>query len=332
MNAIDLLKAQIAKNESQRIAKDANELTRPKILHTQYLGDRTVRQLGQEPIENAVILNNASNTIGDALMPLAKGAPLQRFDSVNQDDGVGTAKRAILDAEANRAQSSDFAANGISTIKTRTGEQFPSNNPLDGTPRGNDPLPQTYPPPFGCVPVGGGGNNCIWTASPTPPTDYQSHGGAVINQDGLELYLHCKNGVVPPSDLGCDFINKWQCSGGICYQIPTGIYNSQNECEAALIRVYALYIKASVFKDGVYQGTLSAVNGDAPDLFVGIDVFTFAILSFNPYASVGAIPAGLAVTTTDGTTNHPVVSYGAGFVTTFTVSDSRIDIVSSTCP
>ena len=227
MDVIDLLKSQIAKNESERIANDANETTRPKILHTQYLGDRTVQQLGQEPIENAVVLNNAANAIGDALMPLAKGSPLQRFDSVNQDDGVGTKRRSLLDDEANR--------NRRSTITIRTGEQKPANDPLIGTPRGDDPLPPIYPPPFGCVPVGGGGVNCIWTTNATPPTEYQSHGSAVINENGLELFLHCKIGVVPPTDLGCTFLQKWKCSGGVCSPDANGPYNSQAECEAALI-------------------------------------------------------------------------------------------------
>ena len=227
MDVIDLLKSQIAKNESERIANDANETTRPKILHTQYLGDRTVQQLGQEPIENAVVLNNAANAIGDALMPLAKGSPLQRFDSVNQDDGVGTKRRSLLDDEANR--------NRRSTITIRTGEQKPANDPLIGTPRGDDPLPPIYPPPFGCVPVGGGGVNCIWTTNATPPTEYQSHGSAVINENGLELFLHCKIGVVPPTDLGCTFLDKWKCSGGVCSPDANGPYNSQAECEAARI-------------------------------------------------------------------------------------------------
>ena len=257
MDVIDLLKSQIAKNESERIANDANETTRPKILHTQYLGDRTVQQLGQEPIENAVVLNNAANAIGDALMPLAKGSPLQRFDSVNQDDGVGTKRRSLLDDEANR--------NRRSTITIRTGEQKPANDPLIGTPRGDDPLPPIYPPPFGCVPVGGGGVNCIWTTNATPPTEYQSHGSAVINENGLELFLHCKIAVVPPTDLGCTFLQKWKCSGGVCSLDANGPYNSQAECEAARIPAgftggqcatnYEVYWRATCIRTGNFDPT-----------------------------------------------------------------------------
>ena len=226
MDAIAILKAQISANASRRIREASEDLTRPKILHTQYLGDRTVQQLGQEPDENAVILNNAANTIGDALMPLAKGSPLQRFDSFNQDDGVGTAKRSLLDNDANR--------NGSNFVTLRTGEQEPANDPLKGTPRGRDPLPKDYPPPFGCVPLYPA-KQCIWIPSGTSPSGYQSHGSAVINQDGLELFLHCQDGVVPPTDLGCTFLGKWKCSGGVCSPDATGTYNSQAECEAALI-------------------------------------------------------------------------------------------------
>ena len=226
MDAIAILKAKISANASRRIREASEDLTRPKILHTQYLGDRTVQQLGQEPVENAVILNNAANTIGDALMPLAKGQPLQRFDSVNQDDGVGTAKRSLLDNDANR--------NGSNFVTLRTGEQEPANDPLKGTPRGRDPLPKDYPPPFGCVPVGGGSKNCIWIPNATPPSGYQSHGSAVINEEGLGLWLHCKDGVVPPPDLGCAFLARWKCVDGVCYLDPNGIYSSLAQCQASL--------------------------------------------------------------------------------------------------
>lgn len=230
-DAIAILKAKISANALRRIRDAADEISRPKILHTQYLGDRAVQQLGQEPIENAVILNNAANAIGDALMPLAKGQPLQRFDSVNQDDGVGTARRALLDYAANR--------DGSSIIRLRTGEQEPANDPLKGTPRGRNPLPKDYAPPYGCVPVGGGSKNCIWIPNATSPDGYQSHGSAVINQDGLELWLHCKNGVVPPQNLGCDFLSlsRWKCQDGVCVEDPNGIYSTQAECEAARIPV-----------------------------------------------------------------------------------------------
>ena len=227
-DAIAILKAQISANASRRIREASEDLTRPKILHTQYLGDRTVQQLGQEPVENAVILNNAANTIGDALMPLAKGSPLQRFDSFNQDDGVGTAKRSLLDNDANR--------NGSNFVTLRTGEQEPANDPLKGTPRGRDPLPKDYPPPFGCVPLYPA-KQCIWIPSGTSPSGYQSHGSAVINQDGLELFLHCQDGVVPPPDLGCTFLARWKCVNGVCTQDPNGTYSTKVACEAARIPV-----------------------------------------------------------------------------------------------
>ena len=227
-DAIAILKAQISANASRRIREASEDLTRPKILHTQYLGDRTVQQLGQEPVENAVILNNAANTIGDALMPLAKGSPLQRFDSFNQDDGVGTAKRSLLDNDANR--------NGSNFVTLRTGEQEPANDPLKGTPRGRDPLPKDYPPPFGCVPLYPA-KQCIWIPQSTSPSGYQSHGSAVINEEGLELWLHCQDGVIPPPDLGCTFLARWKCVDGVCTQDPNGTYSTKVACEAARIPV-----------------------------------------------------------------------------------------------
>ena len=227
-DAIAILKAQISANASRRIREASEDLTRPKILHTQYLGDRTVQQLGQEPVENAVILNNAANTIGDALMPLAKGSPLQRFDSFNQDDGVGTAKRSLLDNDANR--------NGSNFVTLRTGEQEPANDPLKGTPRGRDPLPKDYPPPFGCVPLYPA-KQCIWIPQSTSPSGYQSHGSAVINEEGLELWLHCQDGVIPPPDLGCTFLARWKCVDGVCTQDPNGTYSTKVACETARIPV-----------------------------------------------------------------------------------------------
>jgi hypothetical protein len=69
-----------------------------------------------------------------------------------------------------------------------------------------------------------------------PPSGYQPHGSAVINQDGLELWLHCKDGVVPHENLGCSFLPpfaKWKCLDGVCTQDPSGTYSTQAECEAA---------------------------------------------------------------------------------------------------
>ena len=249
MDAIAILKAQISANASRRIREASEDLTRPKILHTQYLGDRTVQQLGQEPVENAVILNNAANTIGDALMPLAKGQPLQRFDSFNQDDGVGTARRSLLDNDANR--------NGSNFVTLRTGEQEPANDPLKGTPRGRDPLPKDYPPPFGCVPLYPA-KQCIWIPQSTSPSGYQSHGSAVINQDGLELFLHCQDGVVPPPDLGCTFLARWKCVDGVCTWDPNGTYSTQAECEAARTVTYKVTLS------GQFQNGDGSCTNNAP--------------------------------------------------------------------
>jgi len=268
-DAIAILKAKISANALRRIRDAADEISRPKILHTQYLGDRTVQQLGQEPNENAVILNNSANAIGDALMPLAKGQPLQRFDSVNQDDGVGTAKRALLDYAANR--------DGSSIIRLRTGEQEPANDPLKGTSRGRDPLPKDYPPPFGCVPLFPA-KQCIWIPSATPPSGYQSHGSAVINEDGLELWLHCKEGVVPPPDLGCTFLSRWKCVDGVCTQDPSGSYATKAACETARI--------PANFTGGQCVGTVYSIGGIC-DIYDGNG--TLVAISAFSVSSTGAV-------------------------------------------
>ena len=305
-DAIAILKAKIAANATRRIREAVDDLSRPKILHTQYLGDRTVQQLGQEPIENAVILNNAANAIGEALMPLAKGQPLQRFDSFNQDDGLGTARRSLLDSDANR--------NGSGFITLRTGEQEPANDPLKGTPRGRDPLPKDYPPPYGCVPVGGGSKNCIWIPNATPPSGYQSHGSAVINAEGLELWLHCKEGIVPPENLGCTFLPpfvKWKCVDGVCTQDPSGTYATKVECEAARTLLFTggqcvgtTYnvtftafrylnsnpaIRAQLIATRSGLGAISAIYVDA----VVLDGF-YAVIEFSNYTLRDGFASGVA--------------------------------------
>ena len=284
-DAIAILKAQINANASRRIRDAADEISRSKILHTQYLGNRTVRQLGQEPVENAVILNNAANAIGDALMPLAKGSPLQRFDSTNQDDGVGTAKRSLLERDA--------IANGQSTFSRGNGEETPANDPLKGTPRGRDPLPKDYPPPFGCVPLYPA-KQCIWIPQSTSPSGYQSHGSAVINQDGLELFLHCQAGVIPPENLGCDFLSppvKWKCIDGICTQDPSGIYATQAECNAARI--------PANFSGGQCVGTNYSVG------------FTYYV--YTPSGQLAAIGGGSIPGVIGAISSVSVTTFDAGF-------------------
>ena len=79
MNSLKLL---LSQNQRDRIAKESaaqNRISDPSLpRHTTYQGDRKIQQLGGEIIENGIVLNNQSLTIGDVVMPLAKGNVLRR--------------------------------------------------------------------------------------------------------------------------------------------------------------------------------------------------------------------------------------------------------------
>ena len=70
-----------------------------------------------------------------------------------------------------------------------------------------------------------------------PPDGFQSYGSAVVNENAVPLYLHCIIGTSVPKNLNCSFLDpqKWSCFAGVCSPDPNGIYNSQAQCEAALI-------------------------------------------------------------------------------------------------
>lgn len=224
MSAVDKIRAALQTQSALRI--EPQESDRPK--YTTYQGDGKIRQLGQEVLDNNQLLSNASVAIGDPVMPLAIGSAIRRVDSVNGGANLGTAYR--------RALENDALASGTNrnlAIGRNGGLPSNPNNPnFPNSSTGN--LPKKFPPPNGCVPVS---PSCFWSDQPTAPNGYQGYGDAVVNEDGLPLYLYCKKGVTPPNDLGCDFLKptKWACSGGICFLSPTGIYNSQAECEAALL-------------------------------------------------------------------------------------------------
>lgn len=217
------LKDRILKANIRRIQKESEGQDRLK--HTIYLGDRTIQRLGQEPIENGDKLNNAAVAIGDPMMPLATGNAVQRVDNFNISNGTGTARRTVLERDGRR--------NGRSNGLGENGDPLPPNDPTLGTPKRTNPLPKKYPPPNGCISFNP--QRCVWLNTPEPPIGYEKHGSAVLNEDGLELFLYCENGVVPPPNLGCDFLNRWKCQGGVCIQDPNGIYPSQEACQMALI-------------------------------------------------------------------------------------------------
>jgi hypothetical protein len=234
MDINDRLNELLDTNQAKRLADDKARNERrdnPKILrHTTYQGDRKIQQLGDGIIENGVVLNNQSVAIGDVMLPLAKGNVLRRVDNTNGGALLGSAYR--------KAVENDRDANGNRRNNTlgRNGGDEPSDdsgNPND--PRNKPKLPPSFPPPFGCTPPP---PQCLWTSDPNVPNGYQSYGSAVVNENGVELFLYCTAGTAVPPDLGCDFLNpptKWRCSGGVCAPDPNGNYNSQAECEAALV-------------------------------------------------------------------------------------------------
>ena len=228
MDNIDLLKSLLSTNQIDRLAKEKaaqDRIDDPQLpRHTIYQGDRKIQQLGQDTIENGLIINNQSVAIGDVMLPLAKGNVLRRVDNTNGGALLGTAYRDALE--------NDFDANGNrrSAPLSRNGGNEPSdpNNP-------NKPRKPSdrVPPPFGCVPPP---SQCFWSSNPIAPDGFQNHGDAVVNENAQPTYLHCKAGASVPANLGCDFLNqKWSCSAGVCSLDPNGSYSSQAECEAALI-------------------------------------------------------------------------------------------------
>ena len=200
MDNIDLLKSLLSTNQIDRLAKEKaaqDRIDDPKLpRHTVYQGDRKIQQLGQDTIENGVIINNQSLAIGDVMLPLAKGNVLRRVDNTNGGALLGTAYRDALE--------NDFDANGNrrSAPLSRNGGNEPSdpNNP-------NKPRKPSdrVPPPFGCVPPP---SQCFWSSNPDTPDGFQNHGDAVVNENAQPVYLYCVPGTSVPANLGCVSIPK----------------------------------------------------------------------------------------------------------------------------
>lgn len=276
MDNIDLLKSLLSTNQCDRLAKEKaaqDRIDDPKLpRHTVYQGDRKIQQLGQDTIENGVIINNQSLAIGDVMLPLAKGNVLRRVDNTNGGALLGTAYRDALE--------NDFDANGNrrSAPLSRNGGNEPSdpNNP-------NKPRKPSdrVPPPFGCVPPP---SQCFWSSNPIAPDGFQNHGDAVVNENAQPTYLHCKAGSAVPKHLNCSFLDKWSCSGGVCSPDANGIYNSQAECEANRVSYFLIQGFSSEgacakysFKSYVAKGsdtTLTGQNTRNPIFFCGENFYT----------------------------------------------------------
>lgn len=245
---MDSLRLLLSTNQSNRLKKEKEAQDRiddPKLpRHTIYQGDRDIQQLGQDTIENGVIINNQSLAIGDVMLPLAKGNVLRRVDNTNGGALLGSAYRDALE--------NDYDANGNLRSKplSRNGGNEPSDPNSPNKPR--KPTDRV-PPPSGCVPPP---KECFWSSNPVPPQGFQNYGDAVINENGDAVYLHCKSGATVPANLGCDFLDtpKFSCSGGVCSPDPNGSYTSLAQCEAALVRSYYVEIQG-VYLDnfGVFQ-------------------------------------------------------------------------------
>jgi hypothetical protein len=198
----DRLNELLGANQAKRLADDKARDERrdnPKILrHTTYQGDRKIQQLGENIIENGVVLNNQSVAIGDVMLPLAKGNVLRRVDNTNGGALLGSAYRKAVENDR------DANGNRRNNELGRNGGSEPSNDSSSPNSPSNKPkLPPRFPPPFGCTPPP---PQCLWTSDPNVPNGYQSHGSAVVNENGVELFLYCTAGTAVAPDLGCDFL------------------------------------------------------------------------------------------------------------------------------
>lgn len=326
MSAIDKIRAALQAQSQIRIETTSKD-DRPK--YTTYQGDRKIQQLGDEILDDNKLLSNASIAIGDPVMPLAKGDVIRRVDSINGGANLGTPFRRALEDDALNSgnnRSSEIGRNG-GLPSEATSPNFPNGN--------QGRLPKKYPPPNGCVPVS---NSCFWSDQPTPPRGYQGYGDAVINEDGLALYLYCKN-VTPPNDLGCEFLKPttWACSGGVCFPSDTGIYPSLEACQAALIpppflggQCRVLYTGGTARQDFVRQ------DGTTGSEIIRVDSFFGALLEYSvtvirPFNGFTTIFLFRVVSDNGASVLETVRELGARSITLTILSLDRADGLPDNC-
>jgi hypothetical protein len=131
------------------------------------------------------------------------------------------------------------------------------------------------------------------------PNGYQSYGSAVVNENGVELFLYCTAGTAVAANLGCDFLDQppappvttYSCSGGVCSPDPSGIYPSLAACQAALI--------PPPFTGGQCVGILYSFNlrrnGNIVQSFTSLGTlfgfyFNDPVTSFGVFTSFGDTP------------------------------------------
>jgi len=214
------------------------------------------------------------------------------------------------------------------TSPTGIGTSSPSPDPNPGSPSPSSPSSPTSPSPSpspavsppsagGCTPI----QNCTWhtiTSAQSAQVDMNLNGGTSLCPTGTvargvvdfetagSFVLCCGSATYPPSNLGCSGIptTKWSCvSGGTCVEDALGIYNSQAECQAALIppqfsggqcagRLYET--GATITVDGVvnYDGYFAVLGGAIGALFIRDGNYYFTYNSGANEYSLGGTTSG----------------------------------------
>ena len=141
----------------------------------------------------------------------------------------------------------------VSTTSTKPSEDKDESQPSASSPSSpsspsSSPKQSNPPASAGCVPP----QDCNWysvTSAQSAMVDMNLNGGTSLCPKGTlargivdfessgSFVLCCGAATYPPNNLGCSSLTKWSCvSGGNCVQDALGTYNSQAECEAALIQ------------------------------------------------------------------------------------------------
>jgi hypothetical protein len=281
MTINDRLNELLNANQNKRLAEEKARDERrdnPKILrHTTYQGDRKIQQLGDDIIENGVVLNNQAVEIGDVMLPLAQGNVLRRVDNTNGGELLGSAYRKAKEEDLD-INGNQFSGSGVPKIPTGG-----SGGGGIGNGAGDGKLPTKSSPPSGCQQPP---PTCVWSPDPSPPSGWQSYGSVTLDSGTLNLY--CLAGTSVQPNLGCDFLDppqKWACAGGVCLLSSSGVYNSQAECEAARTGGY------DVFTIRVESRWDNLINIISDLTYTGIQVPIGTTFSIDSIPSTGGAPS-----------------------------------------
>lgn len=330
MSINDRLNQLLSTNQNKRLAKEKaqeNRRDNPKILrHTTYQGDRKIQQLGDDIIENGVVLNNQAVAIGDVMLPLAQGNVLRRVDNTNGGALLGSALRGAKEDDLDANGVNQFSGGGITKVPTG------GVGGGSGGGGGGGKLPTKSPAPSGCQQPP---PTCVWSPDPSPPAGWQGYGSVTLDSGTLNLY--CLAGTAVAPDLGCDFLSKWACSGGICSQSANGTYNSQAECEAARTGGYDVFTIRIVSRTDNLAVLISDVT------FTNIQAPIGTTFSVDSIPSTGGAPGVNTNGMADGVKASPSGLYfdGAVLVSGFVIwtfgtitilTATKTDTVPFACP